>query len=170
MNYGGKVSSVFVVLLLLLAACGDSGDAADDTESTDNATESDGAAADAGDEAQNACPADGCQIGFESIEAAGDELLVTFDMNFDPEVARNHIHIYWDNYSAAQVSGDAADRGVEQGEWVPTDSAPTYTTEGAVSTTVRGDSTVLCVVAADRDHNVIAEETQVCEDVAEMLS
>ena len=57
-----------------------------------------------------------------------------------PDFSKNHIHVYWDKYTADQVSNDAAARGVTQGEWVPTGDYPQYVTEGAVSTSVRGDS------------------------------
>ncbi len=159
----GTWCGFLLVLAFVATACGDGSDetelGADDGGGGDEAT-------------VNACPADGCMIGFADIATSGDEIEVTWEINFDPDIANNHIHIYWDSYTAAQVSDDASDRGVEQGEWVPTDSAPTYVTDGAVSTApdVRGDSTTLCLVAADRDHNVIDEATQVCEDVSEFLS
>ena len=86
-----------------------------------------------------------------------------------PDVSKNHIHIYWDIYKADQVSSDAEDRGVKQGEWVPTDEVPTYETESAVSTANRGDSTTLCVTAGDRDHAVIDSEIVDCYDVSDLL-
>ena len=58
------------------------------------------------------------------VENDGDELRITWEANFTPDFSKNHIHVYWDTYSADQVSDDAADRGVEQGEWVPTDEYP----------------------------------------------
>ena len=87
--------------------------------------------------------------------AEGDELKLTWDANFVPSASNNHIHVYWDTYTAEQVSNDAAARGVDQGEWVPTDAFPDYVTEGATSVANRGDSTQLCVTAGDSDHNVI---------------
>lgn len=162
----GALAAV-LALSLALAACGDD----DDTEAGDDATAEEGAEStdEETDVAQNACPAEGCQIDFASVAKSGDEIEVTWDMNFDPDLSNNHIHIYWDNFSADQVSNDAADRDVEQGEWVPTDDSPSYVTAGAVSTAVRGDSTTLCLVAADRDHNVIDSSTQVCRDVSDLL-
>ena len=158
-----------VALSSVVAACGD-----DDTETTDDTTteeSADGADSTEGESevVQNACPAEGCLIDFASVEESGDEIEVTWDINYDPALNSNHIHIYWDNFSADQVSNDAADRGVEQGEWVPTDDSPTYVTSGAVSTSVRGESTTLCLVAADRDHNVIDSSTEVCRDVSDLL-
>lgn len=153
---------VFVLLALfalVAVGCG-----SDDSSSGDSSAGDDETSA-----LPNACPADGCQIGFKNVEKSGDEISVEWELNFSPEFANNHIHIYWDLYDPGQVSGDAADRGLEQGEWVPTDVVPVYVTEGAVSTSVRADSTTLCVVAADRDHNVIDEAAEVCRDVSEFL-
>ncbi|MFT7647612.1 MAG: hypothetical protein ACI8Y4_002362 [Candidatus Poriferisodalaceae bacterium] len=143
------------------ASCGDSDDAMEPSVSE--------AGEGSDDAAQNACPADGCQINFGTIEKSGDELEITWDLNFDPDINSNHIHIYWDNFSAAQVSNDATERNVIQGDWVPTDLSPVYVTDGPASTSVRGDSTTLCLVAADRDHNVIDEGVEICKDVSEFL-
>ena len=74
--------------------------------------------------------------------------------------------MYWDKFTADQVSNDAAKRNVVQGEWVPTDAYPEYLTEGAVSTKVRDDSTKICVTAGDRDHNVIDSSIVNCRDVS----
>lgn len=161
MRIGGKVLTILVASLALLAAsCGSD----NETTSGDEGDDSASAAA-----TQNACPSGGCTIDFASITTSGDELEITWDINFDPDINNNHIHIYWDLFDAAQVSNDAADNGLTQGEWVPTDTAPSYVTEGAVSTSVRGDSTTLCLVAADRDHNVIDAGAEVCRDVSEYL-
>ncbi len=163
MNSGGKISIALLLTLALIgAACGSD---SDDTEAGEGATETT-----AGDgDLQNACPADGCIVDFAGVAAAGDEIEVTWELNFAPDINNNHIHIYWDNFTPAQVSNDATDRGVDQGEWVPTDLGPTYVTDGAASTSVREDSTTLCLVAADRDHNVIDEGTEICRDVSELL-
>ena len=67
------------------------------------------------------------------------------------------------------MSNDAAARGVTQGEWVPTGDYPQYVTEGAVSTSVRGDSHTVCVTAGDRDHNVIDSSLVNCRDVSALL-
>ncbi len=96
--------------------------------------------------------------------------MLTWSANFDPDVAKNHIHLYWDIYSADQVSGDAADRGVEQGNWVPTDAYPTITTSDVISVAERGGSTMLCVTASDGDHNVIDSGSVDCRDVSDLLS
>ena len=97
----------------------------------------------------------------------GEELKVTWTANFDPDTSRNHIHVYWDTYDPAQVSNDAESvHGVTQGEWVPTDSYPSYTSDGAVSVSQRGTSTTVCVTAGDKDHNVIDVGVENCRDVA----
>ncbi len=140
------------------AAC--SSDAATDEASSDTAAPAE----------QNACPAAGCVVTITEVATSGSELVVTMDANFNPDISKNHIHIYWDNFEPEQVSNDAADRGVEQGEWVPTDAAPQFTTEGVVSTSVAGESTTLCVTVGDRDHNVIDADAEYCMDVADVMS
>ncbi|MEP6973147.1 MAG: hypothetical protein ABI869_03270 [Actinomycetota bacterium] len=117
----------------------------------------------------NACPADGCKIKITDVARAGDEIAVTWDANFVPDVSKNHIHVYWDIYTSDQVSSDAESRGVTQGEWVPTDAYPTYVTGGAASVTKRGDSTTICVTAGDRDHVVIDSSIVDCRDVSDLL-
>jgi len=117
----------------------------------------------------NACPADGCAITIVDAAREGDEIAVTWEANFDPDVSKNHIHVYWDIYTADQVSSDAEARGVTQGEWVPTDVVPTYVTESAVSVDTRGDSTTICVTAGDRDHAVIDASLVDCRDVSDLL-
>ena len=154
-----KLALIVVLLVLVAAACADdTGEAGGTTQPTDG----EGPVA-------NACPPEGCQITFVDVEAAGDELLVTWEANFDPDIARNHIHIYWDIYTADQVSDDAEDRGVTQGDWHPTDAYPTYTTESAASVANRGDSTTLCVTAADRNHVVLDSSIVDCRDVSALL-
>ena len=156
----GKFVALMAAFGLLAAACGSDGD----TEAAES-----GARAEADGGAQNACPVDGCTITFTDIVADGDELLVTWDANFDPDGSKNHIHIYWDTFEAAEVSADAADNGFTQGDWHPTDEYPTYTTQSAASVSARGDSTTLCVTAADRDHNVIDKDAVDCRDVSDQL-
>ncbi len=120
-------------------------------------------------EAVNACPVDGCKISIVSVEKQGDELLVTFDANFKPEMSKNHIHIWWgENFDVKQVSNNAeTEHGVAQGEWHPTDEYPGYTTQSAASVAVRGDATTLCVSAADRNHDILDPEIFECYSVEE---
>lgn len=149
-----------VALTLALGACGsDNGSAgsASTTSVTSKAVQ------------QNACPVDGCAITIEDVQAEGKELRIRWKANFAPDFSKNHIHVYWDIYTADQVSDDAADRGVEQGEWVPTDSYPEYVTSGAASTAKRKTSTKICVTAGDRDHNVIDSSIVNCRDVSDLL-
>jgi hypothetical protein len=117
----------------------------------------------------NACPPEGCTITIVDAAREGDEIAVTWETNFKPDISRNHIHVYWDIYTADQVSSDAEARGVTQGEWVPTDVVPTYVTESAVSVDTRGDSTTICVTAGDRDHAVIDASLVDCRDVSDLL-
>ncbi len=158
-----------------LASCSDDDDSGsgDDTETGDDSTDGEtGESSDGEDDsaADNACPADGCTLSISEFNAdEGGEVLVTFDANFAPDFSANHIHIYWDTYTADQVSADAADRGVEQGAWVATDEFPTYLTEADVSIEARDGSTTLCVTAADGDHNVIDSSVFECVDVSGAL-
>lgn len=168
-----------LALLFLLAACGD-----DDDSDTDDDTGAETAAADTGAETAadtgdteddgggNACPADGCLITIAAVEADADggELVLTFDANFSPDIAGNHFHVYWDTFEADQVSSDAADRGVTQGDWHPTDEYPDYTTTEATSVTQRGESETLCVTAGDRDHAVVDATAVDCVEVTAQLS
>ncbi len=159
----GRTAAVVAVLVLLAGGCGD-----DDASSTDQTDETgDGS----GDDTQlvNACPEDGCTIAITDAQTQGAELLLTWDANFTPEVARNHIHVYWDTYEPGEVSGDSEARGVDQGQWVPTDDNPTFLTEGAVSVAERGESTTVCVTAADGEHSVLDEALEDCFDVSDVL-
>lgn len=114
----------------------------------------------------NACPADGCRVRIASVVKGGDELKLTMDANYTPDVSRNHFHVFWDTYTARQVSNDAEPRfGVTQGDWVPTADNP-YTTAEAVSVAARKGATKVCVTAGDRDHNVIDPEIIDCRDVS----
>src|SRR3954447_25127851 len=149
------------LLLSLVAGCGD-GDKGSSPSTT--AVENGSASA-----SENACPVEGCKITITNVVKAGHELRLTWKANFKPDESRNHIHVYWDIYTADQVSNDAASRGVVQGEWVPTDAYPEYVTEGATSVSKRGGSTTLCVTAGDSDHDVINSKITNCYDVADLL-
>ncbi len=156
----GRWPALAAVMVLLAAGCGDDAD-------TDNG----GAVGESGDDTQmvNACPEDGCTIEITDVQAQDAELLITWDANFAPEVARNHVHVYWDTYEPGQVSGDAEARGVDQGQWVPTDANPTFLSEGAVSVVERGASTTVCVTAANGEHSVLDEALEHCFDVGDAL-
>lgn len=158
---------VSTLLLLAAAGCGDDDSASPD----DNPTDTTAAAGEAtgGDGRQNACPVEGCEIRIVDVQAEGAELAVTWETNFAPDFARNHVHVFWDTYTAAEVSNDASESGLTQGEWVPTGDDPVFVTEGAVSTSVRAGSSTVCVTAADRDHNVIEPDLVDCRDVADLL-
>lgn len=150
---------LILILALVVVACGDDqGDAVDTTATASG----DGPVA-------NACPPDGCVITITDVVPEGDELMVTWEANFDPDVSRNHIHIFWDTYTAEEVSSDAEARGMTQGDWHPTDAYPTYVTESGASVANRGESTTLCVTAADRDHAVLDSSITDCRDVSELL-
>ncbi len=119
--------------------------------------------------AANACPVEGCEVKITAVTREGSELRVTFMANYEPDVSRNHLHVYWDNYSSKQVSNDAVPRfGVTQGAWVPTADNP-YTTNDAASLTKRGGSTRLCGAAGDRNHDVIDPTLFNCISVASLV-
>lgn len=154
--------AVCLIVLVMAAAGCSNDDNAEPVATTqgDDATQAD---------AQNACPVDGCEISITDVQLEGQELRVVWTANFDPDFAKNHIHVYWDTYTADQVSNDAGARGQTQGEWVPTGDYPEFVTEGAVSTSARGTSTTVCVTAGDRDHNVIDSSIVDCRDVSALL-
>ena len=152
---------VATVAVLALVGCG-----SDDsnTQKSTATTSAEGAGP-----VQNACPVEGCKVTIDGVVQDGDELKVTWTANFRPDFARNHIHVYWDTFTADQVSDDAAARGVTQGSWVPTDAYPTYTTGSEASVARRAASTRLCVTAGDRNHNVIDAKLFQCADVKDLL-
>jgi hypothetical protein len=162
---------VIAAVAVLAASCGDddSTEAGDDTTSDDVADDSTSDDAPDDDAMANACPEEGCLITIDGAAADGAELVLTWTTNFTPEVARSHIHVYWDTFSVDEVSSDAESRGFTQGVWVPTDANPTFTTEGATSVAARAESTMLCVTAADRDHVVIDRLLVDCLDVSNLL-
>ncbi len=173
-------TAIFTMLAVItlgavgLASCGDDDDGGDDSTTTVSALEEgapdDPNTDDAGAAVENACPADCCILSIKSATATDSgEIEVEFDGNFAPDFSANHIHIYWDTYSADEVSADAADRNVTQGAWVATDSFPSYVTEADVSVDGRGDSTTLCVTAGDGDHNVLDADKFSCIDVSGAL-
>jgi hypothetical protein len=157
---------VFGLVLVALATFAVSGCSDDDSTSSSPTTENDDASQAA---AQNACPVEGCKVAITDAQAEGQEIRLTWEANYRPDFSKNHIHVYWDIYTADQVSNDAAARGVTQGEWVPTGDYPEFVTEGAVSTSARGSSTTVCVTAGDRDHNVIDSSLVDCRDVSALL-
>lgn len=151
-----------IALVLFATACGGGGETPDTGGTTDAGGTGDGPVA-------NACPADGCEVEILDITAAGDELEIAWEANFVPDFSRNHIHVFWDTFTAAEVSSDAEANGLTQGIWHPTDAYPTYVTESEASVVNRGDSTTLCVTAADRDHVVLDPSRVDCQDVADLL-
>lgn len=155
-----KLSIVLPALALVVVACGDATDEAPDLEP--DLAETEGPVA-------NACPADGCQVRIVDVALDGDELQITWEANFLPDMSGNHIHVYWDIYTADQVSDDAQARGVDQGDWDPTDAYPNYTTTAGASVAGRGDSTTVCVTAGDRDHVVLDSGLVDCRPVDELL-
>lgn len=117
----------------------------------------------------NLCPDRGCRVEISEVERQGGELQLTFEANFAPDLARNHLHVYWDNFSAQQVSVDAGIRfGVRQGDWTETDEN-VFVTSGATMVGARGDSMVICVTVADLNHSVIDPQHSDCFDVGELL-
>ena len=125
----------------------------------------------ADDPLPNACPVDGCEVQIVSVEKDGDELRLALKANFTPDFSRNHIHDWWgDNFTVKQVSNNAEPvHHVKQGEWHPTDEYPSYLTQSAASTKVRGKSTTLCVSAADRNHDILDVTKFQCMDVSGYL-
>ncbi len=119
----------------------------------------------------NACPVDGCDVKIEQVARSGDELEITFKSNFTPDVSKNHFHVWWgENYTVQQVGRNAEPvYKVKQGRWHRHDDYPTYVTQGAASTKVRGEATTVCVTAADRHHNILDVEKYHCVDASQYL-
>lgn len=133
--------------------------------------ESDGPAGspDDGEVLLNVCPPEGCRVEITAAERQAGELELSFEANFAPDLARNHLHVYWDNFSTEQVSVDAAVRfGVRQGDWAETDENP-YVTGGAASVGARGESMSICATASDLNHGVIDPQLADCFDVGELV-
>lgn len=123
------------------------------------------------EEMPNACPVDGCEVRIVSVKKAGDELELTFKANFTPDVSKNHFHVWWgENFTVKQAGRNAEPiYGVKQGRWHRHDDYPVYITQGAASTSVRGDAVTICVSAADRNHNILDVNVYHCVDAGDHL-
>ena len=119
----------------------------------------------------NACQVDGCVVEITATERVGDEIKVTMSANYTPNMAKNHLHIWWgENYDIRQVSGNAESLyEMEQGVWQPTDSYPEYTTGGVISVSKRGDATTLCVTSSGRTHDILDPDEMHCVSVADLV-
>lgn len=119
----------------------------------------------------NACPVDGCDVRILSVKQSGTELEITFKSNFTPDVAKNHFHVWWgENYTVKQVGRNAEPvHGVKQGRWHRHADYPVYITQGAASTSVRGEAVTVCVTAADRNHNILDVNLYHCVDASGQL-
>ncbi len=119
----------------------------------------------------NACPVDGCEVKIERVARSGEELEITFISNFTPDVSKNHFHVWWgENFTVQQVGRNAEPvYNVKQGRWHRHDDYPTYITQGAASTKVRGQATTVCVSAADRHHNILDVKKYHCVDASQHL-
>lgn len=118
----------------------------------------------------NACPVDGCEVKILGIKPAGEELALTFEANFMPDVSKNHLHVWWgEQYDVKQVGRNAKTFGVEKGKWHRHDDYPDYTTTGAASTSIRNGAVTVCVTAADRNHNVLDATLFHCVDASDHL-
>jgi hypothetical protein len=119
----------------------------------------------------NACPVDGCAVKIVAVKKSGDELELTLESNFSPDMSKNHIHVWWgENYKIEQVSNNAETvHNVKQGDWHPTADYPNYVTQSAASMTVRGDAKTICVSPADRNHDILDVKVSNCVDVGDQL-
>ena len=119
----------------------------------------------------NACPVDGCDVKIVKVTQSGDELEIIFESNFTPDVSKNHFHVWWgENFTVEQVGRNAQTvYGVTQGRWHRHADYPTYITQGAASTSVRGDAVTICVSAADRNHNILDVKSFNCVGVGDKL-
>lgn len=119
----------------------------------------------------NACPVDGCSVKIIAVKRVGDELQLTLEANYSPDMSKNHIHVWWgDNYTVQQVSNDAETvHHVKQGEWHPMADYPSYITQSSASMKVRGNSKTICVSPADRNHDIIDVKVFQCVDISNQL-
>lgn len=119
----------------------------------------------------NACPVDGCVVEIVEVGPSGEELAVTFESNFTPDVSKNHFHVWWaEKFTVEQVGRNAETvHGVTQGRWHRHDDYPVYITKGAASAGVREGAVTLCVSAADRNHNILDVKIFDCMDVSQQL-
>lgn len=149
-------------------------DADDGADTSDGEDEADDGEGDAPSELPNACPAEGCEVVITDAKADDSgEIQLTFDANYTPDFEQNHIHVFWDSQEPGSVSSAYEAAGFEvQGKWHPTDEYPTYLTQSDASVTSdsRGESTTVCVTAADTDHAVIDPGLFACRDVSDALS
>jgi hypothetical protein len=159
-----RLSSCLVATATVIALAGCGSDDKSTTAASTSTTTGSGAGP-----VQNACPVDGCKISIDNVVRDGEEIKVTWTANFRPDFARNHIHVYWDTFTADQVSNDAGARGVQQGSWNPTDEYPVYTTQSEAAVARRGGSTRICVTAGDRNHDVLDSKLFQCSDVKDLL-
>ena len=162
-----RALSIIVAACCVAASCGSDSSEGDDTVPAVAESEA------GRSELPNACPAEGCAIVIADATASDGEIALTLDANFTPDFERNHMHIFWDSQQAGAVSSDFQERGfAEQGKWHPTDEYPEYVTQAdaSVASEFRGDSTTICVTAADTDHAVIDPSITECRDVADLLS
>lgn len=125
----------------------------------------------AADALPNACPVDGCSVKIIGVTRSGDELQLTQEANYSPDISKNHIHVWWgDNFTVEQVSNNAETvHHVKQGEWHPTADYPSYITQSAASMKVRGNSKTICVSPADRNHDIIDVKVFQCVDISNQL-
>ena len=125
----------------------------------------------AADALPNACPVDGCVVEIVGVKRAGDEVQLTLKANYTPDMAKNHIHVWWgENFTIQQVSNNAETvYKVKQGDWHPMADYPVYITQSAASTKVRGNAKTLCVSAADRNHDILDVKIFHCVNVSGAL-
>ena len=119
----------------------------------------------------NACPVDGCEVKIVSVTKSGDELELTLESNFTPDVSRNHFHVWWgESYTVEQVSNNAeTSYNIKQGDWHPTGDYPSYVTQSGASVSVRNGARTICVTAADRNHDILDPKIYQCMDVGDHL-
>jgi hypothetical protein len=125
----------------------------------------------AADALPNACPVDGCSVKIIGVTRSGDELQLTLEANYSPDISKNHIHVWWgENYTVKQVSNNAEPvYKVKQGEWHPMADYPSYITQSSASMKVRGNSKTICVSPADRNHDIIDVKVFQCVDISNQL-
>lgn len=111
---------------------------------------------------------DGLCVEMTDVQIQDDELWIDWEPDgFEPDVAGEHAHFYWDSYFTVQVGTNHADFDVEQAPWELTDQIP-FVPSGELSLANRpADARGLCVTVADQDHAVIDPTNYHCLPVPE---
>ncbi len=118
-----------------------------------------------------ACDGDRC-VGIEELWVDDDADLVVewVSAGFEPYIAEDHAHFFWDIYDPDQVGTNAAEYGAEQAPWEITDESP-FVPDGEVAlANIPDGAEGLCVTVGDADHAVIEPGNHHCVDLPDEVA